>query len=115
MVSDFDIYPPGAQMTLRFIRMTAFPIGVVPVFSLDRRLGEGRTSEAATFKPTFAVAAEGTCPQFDNIEQMASIRWVLPADLPPGRYAIRARFCGTPWEKMPPEITTPLFEVMAPQ
>lgn len=114
MVTDFDVYRPGEKMTLRFIRMTAFPIGVVPVFMLSRTLGEGGAGEAAPFAPRFAIPTDGACPQFDDIDQMAAIGWVLPPDLLPGRYAVRARFCGSAWEAMPPEIATPVFEVRAP-
>ena len=114
MVTDFDVYRPGAKMTLRFIRMTAFPIGVVPVFSLNRQTRDETVIEVATFKPIFATAINGACPQFDDIEQMAAIGWVLPSELPAGHYAIRARFCGRAWEAMPPEVVTPTFEVVAP-
>ena len=114
MVTDFDVYRPGAKMTLRFIRMTAFPIGVVPVFSLNRQTIDETVIEVATFEPIFATAIDGACPQFDDIEQMATIGWVLPSELPAGQYAIRARFCGRAWEAMPPEVVTPTFEVVAP-
>ena len=114
LVTDFDIYRPGDTVTLRFIRMTAFPIGVGPVFFLDDRRTEKTTGKALAFEPAFAVSTEGRCPRFDDIDQMASIRWELPARLPPGRYAVRAGFCGEIWEQMPPEVATPVFEVVQP-
>jgi uncharacterized protein YcbK (DUF882 family) len=114
MVTDFDVYRPGEKITLRFIRMTAFPIGVVPAFSLYSQTSDGTAAEVAAFEPTFATAIDGACPQFDDIDQMADIRWVLPPELSAGQYAIRARFCGRAWEGMPPEIETPIFEVVAP-
>lgn len=114
IVTDFDIYRPGEKITLRFIRMTAFPIGVVPAFSLNRRTVEEAAVAVAAFEPTFATAIVGTCPQFDDIDQMAGISWVLPPELSAGQYAIRARFCGSVWEVMPPEVDTPIFEVVAP-
>lgn len=114
MVTDFDIYRPGEKITLRFIRMTAFPIGVVPAFSLYSQTSDETAAEVATFEPIFATAIDGACPQFDDIDQMADIRWVLPPELSAGQYAIRARFCGRAWEGMPPEIETPIFEVVAP-
>jgi uncharacterized protein YcbK (DUF882 family) len=114
LVTDFDVYRPGETMTLRFIRMTAFPIGVMPSFTLGRKMNDGAVAEAITFAPTFAEKKEGDCPQFDDIDQMAAIQWQLPTDLPPGRYEIYARFCGRDWEAMPPEVATPIFEVAAP-
>jgi uncharacterized protein YcbK (DUF882 family) len=114
LVTDFDVYRPGETMTLRFIRMTAFPIGVMPSFTLGRKMNDEAVAEAITFAPTFAEKKEGDCPKFDDIEQMAAIQWQLPTDLSPGRYEIYARFCGRAWEAMPPEVATPIFEVAAP-
>jgi len=114
MITDFDVYRPGDTVTMRFIRMTAFPIGVAPVFFLEGRNTDRHAGKALLFEPVFAVPIEGRCPLFDNIDQMAMIRWQLPARLPPGRYAVRARFCGEIMEKMPPEVATPTFEVARP-
>ena len=114
LVTDFDVYRPGEAMTLRFIRMTAFPIGVMPSFTLNRISGDGAATEAVTFAPTFAQEKKGDCPQFDDIDQMAAIQWHLPAELSPGRYEVHARFCGRAWETMPPEVATSIFEVAAP-
>jgi uncharacterized protein YcbK (DUF882 family) len=114
IVTDFDVYRPGDPLILRFIRMTAFPVGVVPVFFLEGQDPDGHPGQALAFEPTFAVEARGGCPQFGNIDQMAGIRWVLPATLPPGRYAARARFCGPLPEKMPPEAATVAFDVVTP-
>ena len=114
MVSDFDVYRPGDSLTLRFIRMTAFPIGVVPVFFLEPYDTSGQPGKAIAFEPTLAVSAASRCPQFDRIDQMAGIRWFLPESLAPGRYVVRARFCGALPQKMPPEAATPAFEVTSP-
>jgi uncharacterized protein YcbK (DUF882 family) len=114
LVTDYDIYQPGDSLTLRFIRMTAFPIGVVPVFFLEGRREGRQAAKAIAFEPVSGFPTENRCPQFDTIDQMAGIRWKLPADLPPGRYAVRARFCEPVWEGMPAEAATPVFEVAAP-
>ncbi|MFZ0242217.1 MAG: DUF882 domain-containing protein [Desulfobacterales bacterium] len=113
LVADFDRYRAGDVVTLRFIRMTAFPIGVAPEFALDRLDGAGGAEMAVSFRPSLKTAS-AACPQFEDIDQMASIQWRLPAALPAGRYAVRARFCGGEWEKMPPSVTTPAFEVLRP-
>jgi uncharacterized protein YcbK (DUF882 family) len=114
IVTDFDVYRPADPMRLRFIRMTAFPIGVEPQFVLMRRGDGGEAGKAVAFDPAFAVSASGRCPRFGNIDQMADIRWTLPADLPPGHYTVRARFCGIEWDAMPPIVATPVFEVTGP-
>ena len=114
MITDFDIYRPGDVLNLRFIRMTAFPIGVVPQFTLMRQGHGGGPDESVAFVPAFAGSFQGTCPRFGNIDQMADIRWRLPGELPPGRYTVRARFCGVQWDAMPPTVETPVFEVISP-
>jgi uncharacterized protein YcbK (DUF882 family) len=114
IVTDFDVYRPGDPLVLRFIRMTAFPIGVDPVFSLEVRSADGRTGKPVTFRPTIAISDEGDCPQFADIDQMAAIRWRVPSHLPPGRYAVCARFCAPRWAAMPAVVETPVFEVGTP-
>jgi len=114
VVTDFDAYPPGETMVLRFIRMTAFPINISPEFSLERAGEPGRFELMTTFMPTFPLTAEGACPVFDDIGAMMNIRYKLPAALPPGRYVIRASFCDKTWEAMPDQIITPIFQVVGP-
>ncbi|MBL0715933.1 MAG: YcbK family protein [Desulfosarcina sp.] len=114
MVTDFDIYPPQAVVTMRFIRMTAFPIGVAAAFDLRRRSESGAVVQTITFRPEFAVPVKGACPSLADIDQMAFIRWRLPANLPPGRYDIEARFCASRWDRMPATVTTPTFEIRRP-
>jgi len=111
IVSNYDVYLPGEPITLRFIRMTAFPIGVAATFTLDRRIGQQGSKEVAVFEPAFNITPQDPCPRFADIDQMGSIRWQLPDNLPPGRYKIRARFCDNPWDDMPREISTPEFKV----
>ena len=114
LVTDFDIYRPGEKISLRFIRMTAFPIGVIPEFALYSVGNDGGSENINIFKPSFAVNAEGDCPHFAGIVQMLGIGYYLPANIPPGRYKVRASFCERPWEDMPAEISTPEFEVVRP-
>jgi len=111
LVTDFDRYGPGDAIAMRFIRMTAFPIEVAAEFALDRDDPLERTEQVARFRPSATVSAAGGCRRFADIEQMTSIGWQLPADLPEGRYRIRARFCENPWTQMPSEIASPMFEI----
>jgi uncharacterized protein YcbK (DUF882 family) len=112
LVTDYDIYLPGEMIELRFIRMTSFPIGVIPEFVLEGVEENGRTQQIARFKPSVVSTTGGDCPQFSDISQMIGIQWQLPADIPPGRYKIRASFCQRPWEDMPHEISTPEFAII---
>jgi len=115
IVTDFDRYRAEETIVLRFIRMTAFPIGVAPQFDLIRWDDHGqRVSVVNRFEPSFAIATEGECPQFSNIDQMARIRWRISADLSSGRYKIRTRFCKKQWHGMPDDIATAEFEISRP-
>jgi uncharacterized protein YcbK (DUF882 family) len=111
IVTDYDIYKPGMSVTLRFIRMTAFPIDVNPEFVFIRQYASGESEKALAFSPALAISEKGNCPQFADIDQMAYIQWNLPPETSPGRYKIRARFCGDNWKDMPREIETPEFEI----
>jgi uncharacterized protein YcbK (DUF882 family) len=112
IVTDYDVYLPGETITMRLIRMTAFPIGASSEFSLICRKDEATSETMVLFNPVFASPETGKCPQFENIEQLSKIRWRLPGYLPKGLYRVRVRFCDNPWEKMPPDITTPEFEII---
>jgi uncharacterized protein YcbK (DUF882 family) len=111
LVTDYDIYLPGEMIDLKFIRMTAFPIGVNPEFVLEKLEKNGQLKEIARFKPSFTITATTQCPQFSDIAQMMGIRWKLPSDILPGRYKICASFCQRLWEDMPTEIFTPEFDI----
>ena len=112
LVTNYDFYLPGEMIDLRFIRMTAFPIGVSPEFILEKIEKNGQLKKIVRFKPLFAIAPKTPCPQFSNIDQMTGIRWKLPGDLLPGRYKIRTFFCNRLWEDMPVEIFTPEFDII---
>ena len=115
IVTDFDRYRIGEMITLRFIRMTAFPIGVAHQFELIRPDIQGRTNTVVSqFEPSFANATSGECPRFSSIDQMSRIRWRISRDLPSGHYQIRTRFCGQEWPDMPDTITTTEFEISRP-
>lgn len=112
LVPQFDIYRAGDRMALRFVRMTAWPIGVQRRFALEHEV-EGTWREVRTFAPTFTRARrrKGACLQLASIAEMAGIVWKIPADLPAGRYRARASFCKSRWEAMPTEVRSYLFEL----
>jgi uncharacterized protein YcbK (DUF882 family) len=112
LIADFDRYRPGETLLLRFIRMTAFPIGVAPELALEKIEGTGMAKTVVALNPTYTMDVGGRCPQFTNIEEMMGIGCKLPAELPPGRYQIRATFCGNLWENMPAEVVSHELEIM---
>jgi len=111
MITDYDIYRPGMTVALRFIRMTAFPIGVTSEFSLIRQSNQDEPENRLDFTPVFSIFQKNRCMRFGNIEEMNAIQWELPLAVKPGRYRIQARFCGDTWPDMPPQIQTPEFEI----
>jgi uncharacterized protein YcbK (DUF882 family) len=113
LITDFDIYRPGDDVVLRFIRMTAFPIGVAPRWELARQ-STAEKNPPLPFTPVLNTGNGLECPQLADIGQMMNIRWRLPADLPPGRYSINAAFCQKQWPEMPDGAATAAFEVQRP-
>lgn len=111
LVTDKDIYFPGETVTMRFVRMTAFPISVSPKFSLERISKYESLKSSVAFQPAFRTQASGKCPEFHDIGQMLGIKWELPHDISPGKYQIRAAFCNKQWQQMPEQIVTPEFDV----
>lgn len=114
LVADFDYYAPGQKVTMRFIRMTAFPIQVHPEFKLVALQQIAHHQAVMVHHPKFKALQNGGCAQFSSIGQMASFSWVLPSNLPTGRYQISAHFCGQTWQNMPEKVSTPEFEVRLP-
>lgn len=111
MITDYDVYRPGMTVTLRFVRMTAFPIHVIPEFSLLRQSDEDDIEHRRDFIPVLGISQTDGCMKFRNIDEMNDIKWELPMDLMPGRYKIEARFCDDAWPHMPPQVQTPEFEI----
>ena len=111
IITDYDIYRPGMTVTLRFVRMTAFPIRIISEFSLIRQNDRNEIEDRRDFIPVINALYKDRCMRFANIDEMNTIKWVLPMDLVPGRYKIQARFCDDAWPDMPPQIQTPEFEI----
>jgi uncharacterized protein YcbK (DUF882 family) len=112
IITDYDVFRPGMTVTLRFIRMTAFPIHVASEFSLIRQNHPDEMENRRNFMPVFSISERKRCMRFTNIDEMNTIQWKLPTDLKPGRYTIEARFCGDAWPDMPRQVQTPVFEII---
>ena len=114
LIQDKDIYYPGEGITLRFVRMTAYPIGVSPTFVLERKK-EDAVEEKDTFevvrRDVWRSSSKVSCPMYSSIDTMKNFRFALPEKLKPGRYRVRAMFCEKEWEPMPDEITSYEFVV----
>lgn len=111
VVTDRDIYSPGETVSLRFIRMTAFPIGVSPEFVLEQIEKNGDAKKILSVRSLPETKHGESCPAFFDILQMANFELSLPEKIQPGRYRIRATFCNKAFDAMPPAVTTPEFEV----
>jgi len=114
LVTDFDKYHPGDRVLLRFIRMTAFPIGVNPVFELITKASMNSKVKITTFSPSFTIPTKKKCPQFADIEQLALVQWSLPKEVTAGHYTIRASFCDQTWAAMPAKVSASEIEVVTP-
>ncbi|MHB8138453.1 MAG: YcbK family protein [Smithellaceae bacterium] len=111
IITDYDVYQPGMTVTLRFIRMTAFPIRVSSTFSLIRQKDQYESDKLRDFMPVFSnISQTDQCMAFRNIDEMNNIKWELPKDLKPGRYQVQVQFCDDAWPDMPRQIQTPEFE-----
>jgi hypothetical protein len=111
IITDYDVYRPGMTVSLRFIRMKAFPIRVTSEFSLIPQDHRDEIENCWSFIPVFNIFQKDRCMGFRNINEMNTIKWELPVDLKPGRDKIKARFCDDVWADMPPQIQTPDFEI----
>lgn len=107
-----DIYRPGEEIKLRFVRMTAYPIGVSEKFIIEQK-EDGQWKKVKTFKPTLR-RRHATCKKLANIDEMKNIIWQLPSKIEPGRYRIRASFCEKEWQAMPESIASYEFEIRKP-
>lgn len=111
LVNDRDIYLSGETVALDFARMTAWPIGVKPVFFLE----EVKDKKSKKIKPEMkSKLSKNECRLFDDLSAMQNLSWQIPKNQKPGRYRIRAQFCEKKWEAMPDEISTPDFVIHAP-
>ncbi|MEJ2154458.1 MAG: DUF882 domain-containing protein [Desulfobacteraceae bacterium] len=113
LVTGFDRYAPGEEISMRFIRMTAFPINVDMNFNLIPLEGGG-SRKPMVFTPDMDGRHWGACWTFNDIRQMVSLSWRLPAGVPPGRYTVQATFCDNRWEQMPLKVVANDLEVRAP-
>jgi len=104
ITTDRDIYLAGETINLSFARMTAWPIGLVREFKLEK------TNPPS---PPLKKGDKGgfACDIYTDTSSMQNFRWPIPKDQPTGRYRIRTRFCEKRCEAMPDEIATDEFVV----
>lgn len=111
LVPQFDIYAAGEQLTMRFVRMTAFPIWIERKTFVMQKQSKTAWKPVLTFAPRFKKTAAAACQMFGSVEQMAKIRWTIPRQMRPGRYRIQATFCNRKWEAMPEQIVSYEFVI----
>lgn len=110
IVPRYDIYEAGETLHLRFARMTAFPIGISPVLTLESAAGDQLAESARSVRLQLGKR-QPRCALFENAEQLAHLPWQIPRSLGVGRYRLRAKFCKRRWPAMPAEISSYPFEL----
>lgn len=101
--TDQDIYLPGEKVEVKLARITAYPVSVVPTFSVHGNGGAPRE---------FAFAGKnGACVSVRDANERAFV-WHVPDDLPPeGRIQLQLRFCDKQFATMPDQIMSNVIEV----
>jgi uncharacterized protein YcbK (DUF882 family) len=101
--TDQDIYLPGEKVEAKLARVTAYPVSVVPRFSVQ---GSGGSTREFTFE-----GQNGACVPVRDATERVFI-WRVPDDLPPeGKVQIRLRFCDKQFAEMPEQIVSNMIEV----
>jgi len=101
--TDQDVYLPGEMVEVKLARVTAYPVSVIPTFSVS-----GNATSPREF--TFA-GQRGTCvPVRDTTER--TFVWTIPQDFPPeGKVQIQLQFCNKQFPEMPDQIQSNVIEV----
>jgi len=113
LVSDQDRYYPGEDLTLKFMRVSEYPIGIPGRFDLTAE-GSDQSIASLAVREKGTALPEKECSVLDNRSQARSLAVKLPEKgLKPGKYALKIRFCNRfAAEKMPESIATNTFEIM---
>lgn len=118
LVPDYDIYQAGESMRLRFARITAYPLAIEPTFVLEGPADQApaRASARSRVKVKWPPAASRTtrCLVFGDDAPLDQVQVPLAADMPPGRYRLRAQFCGSRALGAAREVASYVFEVVGP-
>jgi len=101
--TDQDIYMPGEKVEVKLARVTAYPVSVIPTFSIS---GDGESPREFTFE-----GQNGTCVPVRDAAERAFI-WTVPQDfLPEGKVQLQLRFCDKQFAEMPDQIMSNVIEV----
>ncbi len=101
--TDQDIYMPGEKVEVKLARVTAYPVSVIPTFSIS---GDGESPREFTFE-----GQNGTCVPVRDVAERAFI-WPVPQDFPPeGKVQLQLRFCDKQFAEMPDQIVSNVIEV----
>jgi hypothetical protein len=128
LVPQYDRYRAGETSVWRFVRMTAYPIGIRPRFELLKRQADGsfqpaspnvssdpmskRSNRTSMLRPRFVgKRTRARCPRFKDMPALTDIKISLPKTLAKGRYKLRVRFCRRLWKEMPKSIDSYTFEI----
>jgi hypothetical protein len=94
---------PGEKVEVKLARVTAYPVSVVPTFSIS---GSGESPRDFTFE-----GQSGSCVPVRDATERAFI-WAVPLDFPPeGKVQLQLRFCDKQFVEMPDQIVSNVIEV----
>ena len=101
--TDQDIYLPGEKVEVKLARVTAYPVGVTPTFSIS---GSGDSLREFAFE-----GQNEACISVRDVTERAFI-WTVPQDFPPeGKVHIQLRFCDKQFAEMPGQIMSNAIEI----
>ncbi|MFO1463518.1 MAG: DUF882 domain-containing protein [bacterium] len=104
--SDYDLYRPGETLTLKFMRVTNYPIGVDPKLEVLGRDGQDTGKSLRLESPE-------ACLLVQDRAQARTLKAKLPDQgLKPGQYVLQVKFCNRfDYAKMPESILSRPFEI----
>ena len=101
--TDQDIYLPGEKIEVKLARVTAYPVSVIPTFSIS--------ASGESFREFAFDEQNGTCIVVRDATERAFI-WTIPQDFPSeGKIHIQLRFCDKQFAEMPDQIQSNVIEV----
>ena len=106
--TEFDRYRPNERIRLALSSLSDFDFGVHPVIQIFR----ADNAAAPVTGIRLNRSDENDCLRIGDRKTARSLSALIPAYLPPGRYAIKMQFCEKPFEQMPSEIVSNPVELV---
>lgn len=103
--TDQDIYLAGETVHLMLVRITDYPIEIVPQLTIMK--GNKKMEQVPL------VEAAKKCITINNKKEARSLVWTIPTNLPTAsQIKIRLDFCKQPFPEMPEAIESNLIDIV---